>query len=275
MKKILALLLAFIMVLSLCACDSRVEDVEEDEKPRTEQKKENSDDESESKASDASEPTAEEQEEIERTEPKETEEEETEPIATEVQETEPENLESEPRFQLGKIRNNTYENPFLGMGFSVDDSWYFYSCDEIAEMNGVVLDHVDSDIQDVIENATIVYDVFAEKYDGTSNININFEKLTAYQNENLDVKSNLQILEPIFEGMFQDMGFENVDSQVLSTRLHGQMVHYIHTQMSSDGQMIYQITIQVKCDGYIASIGITTRGTDATLDVLDQFYFMD
>ena len=269
MKKLLALLLAIIMLLSLCACDAAEEEEEENDKPKTtageEKESPEEDDEEENKNKDSKE---------------EDEEEETEP---KIKETEPKIEETEPVKEpeddtvniFGTIKRNRYENAYIGFGMKLDDSWYCYTDEELSELNGFAMDRLGGDYMEILENGSVVYDLFVQRRDNTDNICINMEKVAPVQLINFDNEKNLELLVPTMREMYEAMGCSKVTCEVETVIIDGEEFACIYTDAVMAGNHICQIMIQKPCKEHIAAVTFTALDWDDMEEYLDMLYVVD
>ena len=68
--------------------------------------------------------------------------------------------EDDSSFQLGTINGGVYENSYLGVGISLDDSWSIYDEEQLAQLIGWTADQYDDEkYAEQIENADLFYDL--------------------------------------------------------------------------------------------------------------------
>lgn len=117
---------------------------------------------------------------------------------------------NEDKVSLGETKNNSYKNEFLGLSCTLPSEWVFYTEEEILELNDIVKDAVDEDVAEAIENATIIYDMYASNPNDYSSVNVNMEKHSSVQIAALNLKT---VLESQFETIidtYENMGYTNV-----------------------------------------------------------------
>lgn len=268
MKKLLALLLAIIMLLSLCACDGSVEEEEDDEKPT---KATVSEEKEEEETKDSNE--EEEDEKIKETEPELTE---TEPEPTETEPQEKPVKDDETDINVfGTIKKNKYENPYIGIGIKLNDNWHCYSDEELSELNGFVVDRLGGNYQEVLENGVVFYDLFVQRLDCNDNININMEKVSASQLKNFDSKKNLEKLLPSMYEVYESMGCSDAKCEVDTVIIDGEEFACMVTEVDISGITLYQIMLQIPCKEHLAAVTISALDTSDLLDYLDLIYLLN
>ena len=219
MKKILAILLALLMLFSLCACSAMKEASEDEEEEKT---------------------------------------------------TKPES-----EFSLGTIDDLNYESEYIGIGCDLPDNWRFYSDTELESLNGFVLDRLDGDARDMVENASIIYDMYAIDDGGANSININLEKVSKSQLKNIDIKQNMETLIPTLVGVYESVGYTDITSTVDTVTVDGEEFYCIRTTALLYGEDIYMVQLQIPCTEHMAAITIVSFFEDETQDYLDYFYLLD
>lgn len=160
-KKLLSLLLALIMMLSLTACFGAEEDddyeVDDDLKGQ-----------------------------ITSTEKDSEEEKETEEV-------------NKPTLGLGDTKTDKWENAALGLGFALPEGWSFSSKEELDEANKGTLDMLgDSELTEAIKDAQLYYDMKAIDQNG-NNISVLFEKMSVPMTEENYAKASISSNKAVFE----------------------------------------------------------------------------
>ena len=150
-KRIIALTLALLMVLSMTACG---------EKPAP----------TEAPTAATTEPTAAPTEAA-------TEASTEAPTEAPTEATEPENS-----LALGTVENGTYTNTYAGIGCDLDSSWIIYTADQLQELPDMTQQMVEgTELEELMANVTQFTDVFAENVDMLATMNVLFQKLDMSQ----------------------------------------------------------------------------------------------
>ena len=84
----------------------------------------------------------------------------------------------EEELEMGSVNGGTYTNNFAGIGCALDETWVFYTKEQIAELNGFLTDGTsDEDMKKLMENSQSVQDMYASSTDGLMTINVVFQNM--------------------------------------------------------------------------------------------------
>lgn len=79
---------------------------------------------------------------------------------------------------MGTVSGGTYTNRFAGISCTQDDSWYFYTDEQIDELNGFVRESTsDEELKARLESSSSVQDMYAASTDGLMTINVVFTNM--------------------------------------------------------------------------------------------------
>lgn len=239
MKRIIALLLMLTMVFAVCGCKKDEEDVRGEI--------------------------------VE--EPVEIVEEKTDVSQENAMKSIKEEISNTDKFSLGKTSGKVYTNDFIGIGLRLGDDWSFYNDDQIKEINNVTKDVAGEDFAELMENASIIYDMYATNDSKLNNININLEKMDNATLAALNIEENYKSAFPYVEEALGNMGYENLSYTISPVEVDGRTLDAIHITGEINGINFYQTAFSVKCNGYLANVTISTMFDDTSDELLNRFYW--
>lgn len=180
----------------------------------------------------------------------------------------------EKEFELGQIENLVYENKFIGIGYAIESNWRFYNEEEIMELNNYTMDVAGEEYKEIVQEAALIYDMYAISDNQLDNININLEKMDNSIIDNLVVEDSLKNTIPILLDTYNNIGYSNVQGELDKISIENEKFTCLKLTGEINGLQMYQKIIPIKCNGYLANITITTYEED-TVDLLaQQFYFV-
>ncbi len=178
-------------------------------------------------------------------------------------------------FSLGKITGNVYKSDFIGISYKLDENWSFYDDEHIKELNKIAVDMAGDEIEELLKKATIIYDMCATDSDQLNNININLEKISPSQLLLLNIAENFKTIAPIIKDGLKNMGYENINYEIVNVEVDGKTLDALHNTAEINGVNVYQTLFQKKCNGYLASITVTTYFNDNFSQLLDNIYWTE
>ena len=143
------------------------------------------------------------------------------------------------------------------------------------ELNNYTADAAGEEYEEMVANAQLVYDMFAVDENQMNNINVNLEKVNNVVLSGIEVKDIFEQNLPMLEEIFNNMGFVNVKSELITVTIDGKDFSGASLYGEIEGLGVYQKSIGVKCNGYLANIAISTYGEDKTDDILANFYVVE
>lgn len=186
------------------------------------------------------------------------------------------NEETEDKsFSMGKSAGLIYENAFIGLGCTLEEGWSFYTDEQIKQLNNFATDAAGEDFEELINNAPIIYDMLAVDANQMNNINVNLEKVDQSVLSSVNLNDVFSQNLPMLEEALDNMGYVNVQSKLITVTIDGEDFSAINTSGEINGLGMYQKSIGVKCNGYLATITVTTYGEDTTNDILANFYVIE
>lgn len=202
-------------------------------------------------------------------------EETTEETTEETAEETTEETVEEKELELGSVNGTIYENSFIGLGYELNDGWSFYTDEQIRELNNATAELAGEEYQELMKDATIIYDMFASDENNLNNININLEKVNPVQLLATDIGENFELMMPTMESTYENMGYTNFNYEITTTEIDGKEVDVAYITAEISDVTMYQALFAVKCNGYLANIAVGTFFEDTTAEVLENFYWMD
>ena len=187
-------------------------------------------------------------------------------------ETEPE-AETEPQFAFGSFTGNRYHSDFLGLTVNLADEWRFYSEEEILEINNLTMDYYDEEAAAIIENATLIYDMYAvNEYTGSSTTVI-LEKLSALQIVALDYKTTIEAQFDTLRSTFENMGYSDVEMEYKKITVDGEEIDGFELVADIMGIKYYSTTLMFRRGSYLISISVNSFEEGGTQEILAGFDF--
>lgn len=177
--------------------------------------------------------------------------------------------------KLGTVNGLTWENEFIGIGCTMDDDWTFKTDDEILAMNKLTQDMVTDDLADLLKDADLVYDMAAATGTDLSNMMVTLQKLNSLQLAALNIANELEKSYDISESSLINMGCANLTHSISTITFDGKTFDALVISASISGLTMNQTTFAIKCNGYLASISVTTVGEYDMADLIDNFYVLD
>lgn len=189
-----------------------------------------------------------------------------------LEENEIENTEQE--FSMGKTEDLVYENKFIGIGCTLENNWHFYSDEEIMELNNYTADVAGEEFEEIMQNADLIYDMYAISDNQLDNINVNLEKMSKLRLGSLIIEDELEKGIPVLEDAFKNMGYSNFQAELDTVSIEGEELTCLYTSAEIDGLKMYQKIFPIKCNGYLATITVTTYEENTVDSIMERFYFI-
>lgn len=198
----------------------------------------------------------------------------TEPPASTGEATAPTQTPTEPEVTVdpGQTEGISYKSSFIGIGCELASGWRFYTDAEIRQLNESASILGGDAYEDALKNAQVLYDMFAVGSNGMDNINVVLEKVDAKLLSKLDIRDNFEATIPTLKETFTNMGYRNIACSIDTFWFGGEELDCLQTTAVIEGTTIYQTIFSIKCNGYLASVSVTSYGTDRTNELLGYFY---
>lgn len=127
--------------------------------------------------------------------------------------------EEEQPLKLGTVEGNTYTNTFAGFGCTLGEEWTFLPEEDLLVMAGITAEAVtDEEISQLLQESSVVYDMYATQDDGLCNINVVYEKMSTAHSLLLDEEAYLEASQETIVTALESMGFV-IDE--ISLGIHG------------------------------------------------------
>ena len=231
LKKLLALLLALVMVFSLAACGSTEDDSQGDNNgTNIDVNGDNNDNNDNNDNSNE---------------------------GTSADNTDNGKEDQNNGFSVGTIQGNRYESDFIGLAFSCPPGWTMLTAEQIQQRNEQTLGMIGDDYAQAIQNASIVYEMAAASSNQTDNISINLEKLSGVYVA-ITAKEYLELSEAGLKQALQNMGMIDVETEIDTVFIAGQKRDCVRVTAQYNGIPVYEVVAAIKCGEYIANIAVAT-----------------
>ena len=163
---------------------------------------------------------------------------------------------AEDNFGTGTIEDNVYWNETMKIGCALDETWYFYSEEEIMETNGLTADMLEGKIAEMIENGGAITDMFARNLKTGATVNVVFERVSLansllYNEKNYIEASTATVEEALTQMGIEDVAFTVQEAEflgethcaVLITGLYSDVPVYEQVAVVKDGRNFIVVTI--------------------------------
>ena len=163
---------------------------------------------------------------------------------------------AEDNFGTGTIEDNVYWNETMKIGCALDETWYFYSEEEIMETNGLTADMLEGKISEMIENGGAITDMFARNLKTGATVNVVFERVSLansllYNEKNYIEASTATVEEALTQMGIEDVAFTVQEAEflgethcaVLITGLYSDVPVYEQVAVVKDGRNFIVVTI--------------------------------
>lgn len=232
MKRIFALILAALMLLSFAACGNDGAAQTTAENPTTII------------------PTADPDDEVPTTE-----------VPTET--TAPQEEAADPL--MGYYSGTTYNNDFIGIQCKLDENWTVATEEELAQLNGLTADILsDEALAEQLRNSGVVQAFYAVADDGLVVMNIVLENLGLLYGTVLDEERYVELSIDQLAAALESAGLADITTEADTITFAGQEHAGIRVHGTMSGIHFYELLICVKVDSYMCVITMASYYEDIT-----------
>ena len=153
---------------------------------------------------------------------------------------------AEDNFGTGTIEDNVYWNETMKIGCALDETWYFYSEEEIMEANGTTAEVLEGEIAEMIENGGTLTDMFAQNLETGATVNVVFERVSLANSLLYNEKNYIEASTATVEEAFAQMGIEDVAYTIQEAEFMGQTHMILQITGLYSGVPVYEQVAVVK-----------------------------
>lgn len=179
---------------------------------------------------------------------------------------------AEDSFGTGIVQDNVYWNETMKIGCQLDESWYFYSEEEILAANGMTADLLEGNIAEIIENGGVITDMFAQSMETGATLNVVFERLSLANSLFYNEKSYIEASISTVEDTFAKMGIENVEIALQQTDFMGEAHESCVITGLYNDVPIYEQVVVAKSGRNVIAVTVFTVTEEEMEEILSSFF---
>lgn len=204
---------------------------------------------------------------------------ETEPEATDPEETEP----TGNPISLGRMEGGTYTNTYAGFGCTLDESWSFYTAEELQDLPDNVGDLLEgSELGDAIADMQQIMDMQAECVDDLTLMNVVLQKLSLQERLMYATMSEEEIMDTTLgesdamKDAYAQAGITVQSMEKTTVTFLGEERTALYTVAETQGVAYYILQVFDYHRGeYGVSLTLGSYVEDKTESLLDLFFAIE
>ena len=179
----------------------------------------------------------------------------------------------EEELEMGSVNGGTYTNNFAGIGCALDETWVFYTKEQIAELNGFLTDGTsDEDMKKLMENSQSVQDMYAASTDGLMTINVVFTNMGLLGGSTVTPQDVAELSVEQVPAALESYGFTDVTAQLTTVDFAGQKnVPAVAVSAMNGDIATYELLVCLKAGNYSFSVTLCSFTEDVTADMAALF----
>lgn len=175
-------------------------------------------------------------------------------------------------FSSGKITDKTYESELLGLSCTFADGWEFYPQEKVLELNNIDKSLIDDpDLIEKLKELNIVYDMFAYNPEGTSNVNVCFEKLSDNQISQLDIKTKQGNQIESLNSTYETIGYSDINITQNIIKVAEKEVNALELTAKLNDSDFYLTIFAFRRGGYLANVSVSSYNAEKITEVIESF----
>ena len=174
---------------------------------------------------------------------------------------------------FGEVKNDTYENGFLGLGCTLE-GWHYYTDEELEKVNQRTKEALLHELDELIDRNIGI--MMAEKPDHQQNVNIQIQNI-----KNFTAVYKLMGLAYVaensldgFKAMLGGAGYTDVQVGVEEVTVGGQTFTGVKGSYKIGSIPVYFKQLWELRDDYMVTVTATTFQTDTNDEVFTYFYLL-
>ena len=172
---------------------------------------------------------------------------------------------------FGTVNNDTYENPYLGLGCTLE-GWHYYSDEELEGVNQRTKDALSDELDDLVDQNIGI--MMAEQPDGMRNVNIQLQNVKNYVSIYEMMGTHEVAVNSLsgFQTTLEAANFTDIQLEVAEQTIGDKTFTCILGQYKIKGVQIYFRQIWDVRDIYLVTVTATTVLEDKTEEVFSKFF---
>lgn len=173
----------------------------------------------------------------------------------------------------GTVNGGVYTSAFAGIGCALDDSWTFYTDEQIAELSGLLISQSDDDNTEIKpEDVGVVYDMYAASTDGLLSINVVYQNLGLLGGDMTAQEYAELTVEQLPQGLAA-YGYTDAEAAVTSGDFAGRESCPAAVVTAKLGDTtLYERTYYLKAGSYLYCVTLSAFTEDVTETMAALFY---
>lgn len=194
-------------------------------------------------------------------------------IGGEVKPAETEGDAADGENAAGSVNGGVYTSAFAGMGCALDDSWTFYTDEQIGALNGLLTSQSSSeDVKTRLENTSGVYDMYAASTDGLLTINVAYQNLGLLGGD-VTAQEYAELSSEQLPDALTSYGFTDVEAAVTSGDFAGRTACPAVAITAKLGDTtLYERMYCIKAGSYLYCVTLSSFTEDVTEAMAGLFY---
>ena len=174
---------------------------------------------------------------------------------------------------FGEVKNETYENGFLGLGCTLE-GWHYYTDEELEKVNQRTKEALLHELDELIDRNIGI--MMAEKPDGMQNVNIQLQNVknyvAIYKMMGLEYVAENSL--EGFKAMLGGAGYTDVQVGVEEVTVGGQTFTGVKGSYKIGSIPVYFKQLWELRDDYMVTVTATTVQEDTTDEVFAKFFLL-
>lgn len=175
--------------------------------------------------------------------------------------------------EMGSVNGGVYTNEFAGIGCTLDETWVFYTEEQLAQVNGFFTDGTgDEDMRKLMEDNKSVQDMQAASVDGLMTMGVTFQNMGLLFGSTMSAQEYAELSAGQLPDELSVYGLENVTAAVTTATFAGEERPAVTLTATVQDIPMYELMICLKEGNYIYCVVLCSYTEDVTAEMAALFY---